>query len=232
MTVIDSSDTPQQGDAPQGHATEGGHHETPAQRHQKEHMATWMFIGGDAVFFALEIFFWFYLRSLNTTGMWIGAKCSKLNPCTDGLGNPITHPIPKAAIGYTLGVAALIIVSAAFIWFAEIQGRDGASRKALTPLLGLGVLFSLAAIGLQFYQFQVLPFTTIDGTYASVFTFFMGSNIAHFLLVATIGTGLMNRARIGKYDNHNWYQIHSGRLFAVWVAFSCAVLAVIASFFA
>ena len=211
---------------------EGGHHESPRERHKKEHMATWLFIGGDAVFFALEIFFWFYLRTLNVNGMWLGTTCSKLNPCTDGLGNPITAPIHEANGLYTLGVAGLIVLSAVFIWQAEIQARSGAHRKATTPLLGIAVLFCLAAIGLQIYQFQILPFTTIDGAYASVFQFFMGSNLAHFLIVLVIAIGLFNRSRIGKLEHSNWYQAHLGRLWTVWVAASATVLALIATFLA
>ena len=210
----------------------GGHHESPQERHKKEHMATWLFIGGDMVFFALEIFFWFYLRTLNTNGMWIGAQCSKANPCTDGLGNPITSPIVQEVKWHTLLVAGLIIVSAAFIWIAEVRARESAPKAVVTPLLGFGLVFCLAAIAVQFWQFQVLPFTTIDGAYASLFEFFMGSNIAHFLIVLVIAMGIFNRSRQGKYENGNWYQLHLARLFAVWVAVSCTILAIIASFFA
>jgi len=210
----------------------GGHHELPQDRHKKEHIALWLFIGGDAVFFMLEIFFWFYLRSLNTNGMWRGAACSKANACTDGLGNPITSPIPKAAAIHTLAIAVLILVSAAVIWFAEVQARQGASRKTTTPLVSLAVLFAVGAIIWQIVQFQVLPFTTIDGTYASTFEFYMGSNLAHFGLVMFIGTGLMFRSRAGKFENGNWYQLHLSRLWWVWVAVSSAILALVSVLFA
>jgi hypothetical protein len=93
-------------------------------------------------------------------------------------------------------------------------------------------VFCLVAIGLQIYQFQVLPFTTIDGAYASLFEFFMGSNLAHFLLVLVIAVGLFNRSRIGKLEHSNWYQAHLGRLWSVWVAASATVLALIATFLA
>jgi len=78
----------------------------------------------------------------------------------------------------------------------------------------------------------VLPFTTIDGAYASLFEFFMGSNLAHFLLVLVIAVGLFNRSRIGKLEHSNWYQAHLGRLWSVWVAASATVLALIATFLA
>ena len=31
-------------------AGESGHHESPQDRHKKEHIALWLFIGGDALF--------------------------------------------------------------------------------------------------------------------------------------------------------------------------------------
>ncbi len=78
---------------------DGSHHETAEQRDQKERLAIWLFIAGDALFLLLELFTWFYLRALNTSGMWRGAACSKANPCTDGLGNPITREVAKADPG-------------------------------------------------------------------------------------------------------------------------------------
>ena len=221
-----------------GHGGEaGGHHESPQDRHKKEHIALWLFIGGDAVFTVLEVFMWFYLRTLNPallngSGMWRGTGCSKANPCTDGLGNPITAQIPKAAAIHTIAVFLLVIISAAFVWFAEVQARQGATRKGTSPLLGLGLLFLVGAIVWQIVQFQVLPFTTIDGAYASTFEFYMGSNLAHFAILLTVGTGIFNRSRQGKYENGNWYQLHLSRLFWVWIAFSTTLLGLVAVLFA
>ncbi len=199
-----------------------------------EHIATWMFIGGDAVFFLLEIFMWFYLRTLNTNGMWRGVTCSKANPCAigGGSGYSLTSQVTKADPLWTFVVAGLIVVSAAFIWFAESQARKGATRQGTTGFLGLGLLFALASIGVQIYQFQVLPFQTTFGAYASTFEFYMGSNIAHFLLVALIAFGLLSRSRMGKYENGSWYQLHLSRLWTVWVAASATILALIAVLFA
>jgi heme/copper-type cytochrome/quinol oxidase subunit 3 len=218
--------------ADQGGHAGGGHHESPQDRHKKEHIALWMFIGGDAVFFMLEVFVWFYLRSLNTNGMWRGVLCSKANACTDGLGNAITSPIPKAAAFNTVGIFVLLLISAVVIWFTEVQARQGASRKTTTPLAGLAVLVLLGAIVWQIVQFQTLPFTTIDGTYASTFEFYMGSNLAHFLVLFVVAIGLFNRSRLGKYENGHWYQLHLGRLFWGWIAVSATLLGLVAVLFA
>ena len=88
----------------------------------------WLFIGGDLVFLLMELFFWFYLRALNTNGMWRGVDCSKANPCTDGLGNPITSEIAKANPAYTLTIAGLAVIAAVLVWRAEASARDQAKR--------------------------------------------------------------------------------------------------------
>ena len=236
MTVLETHD----------HAAEGGHHESPQDRHRKEHMAVWMFIAGDFLFLVLEIFCWFYLRTLNAGGGWRFAECTKAfseangttvasnraQICTDGLGNPITHAVEKAAAIHTIAIAVLIVVAALFVWFAEVQARKGATRKATTPILNLAALFCLGAIVWQIVQFQILPFTTVQGTYASVFEYYMGSNLAHFGLVSFILLGLVIRSSKGKFENGNWYQLHLSRLWTLWVALSSAVLAVVAVVFA
>ncbi len=204
-----------------------GHHETREQRHFKEHIAIWLFISGDAVFLLMELFYWFYLRALNTNGMWRGVACSKANPCTDGLGNPITHVIGKANPAYTVSIAVLTVIAATAIWAAEKSSQRQSKRSAISGGAALGLLIVLAAIVVQCIQFGALPFTTIDGAYASTFEFFMGSTLAHLLLLAFIVTGLWTRARRGRYDGGHWYQVRIIRIFATWLATSTCILAIV-----
>ena len=232
MSVVDEHSSHEH----HGHYAEGGnHHDTPQAKHRKEHMLLWMLIGGDMVFTALIIFAWFYLKALNVEGMWRGAACKPnfnagLNQsCTDGIGNAINHIVPTAAPLHTFAILA--IVGAGFMWFAEVQARQGASGKATTPLLGLGALAILGALVWQIYQFQVLPFTTVQGAYASSFEYIMGSNVGHLALVSIVAVGLFIRGSKGLHDNGRWYQIHLSRLFAVWVAFSVTLLAFMVTFF-
>lgn len=202
----------------------GGHHESRQQRHFKERLVLWLFIGGDALFLLLELFTWFYLRALNTNGMWRGAACSKANPCTDGLGNPITHEIAKAGPWYTLGIAALTVVGALLVWRVELSSQRQAPRSAIASGAALSLLAVLAAVVVQCVQFGQLPFTTIDGAYASSYIFFMGSTLAHLILLSFVLLGLWNRARIGKYDGGYWFQVRIVRIFAVWCAVVACVL--------
>jgi heme/copper-type cytochrome/quinol oxidase subunit 3 len=209
-----------------------GHHETREQRHFKERLAIWLFIGGDLVFLLMELFFWFYLRALNTNGLWRGAACTKANPCTDGLGNPITSEITKANPAYTLIIAGLTVIAALIIWQAEVASRRQVARRAISGAAALGLVFLLAAVVVQCIQFGKLPFTTIDGSYASSFIFFMGSTLGHLLLLSFLVFGLWNRARRGKYDGGHWYQVRLIRIFAVWIAISTCVLALVMVLFA
>ena len=224
-------DTHGHGPAVEGAENPGGQHETSFQRDQKERLALWLLIGGDALFLVLELFTWFYLRSLNTSGLWNGALCTKASPCTDGLGNPITAPITRADPKHSIIIAVLAVIAAALVWVAENAAKKGSGKRAVAGASGLAFLFMLAAIAWQIYQFQVLPFTTIDGAYASTYEFFMGSTLAHLILLAFVGLGLWLRAGKGRYEGQTWYRVRLIRFFAVWIALSTVILALVGSLF-
>ncbi len=219
------------GPAVEGAENPGGAHESAFARDQKERLALWLFIGGDALFLILELFTWFYLRALNTNGMWNGAQCSKANPCTDGLGNPIVAQITKANPAYSITVAVLAVLAAAFVWMTETSARKGAGRRAVSGSAGLAFVFLLAAVAAQIFQFQKLPFTTVDGAYASTYEFFMGSTLAHLILLLFVVFGLWIRAGRGRYEGATWYRVRLIRYFTVWIALSVVILAVVGSLF-
>jgi heme/copper-type cytochrome/quinol oxidase subunit 3 len=209
-----------------------GHHETPEQRDQKERLLLWLFIAGDGLFLLFELFYWFYLRALNTNGLWRGAQCTKANPCTDGLGNPIITEIHKANPWYSVGIAALAVVAALLIVLVERSAKNREGRGVISGVALLAFVALLAAVALQCFQFGKLPFTSIDGSYASTYLFFMGSTLGHLILLSFIGFGLWMRASRGKYDDGRWHQVRLIRLFAVWIAISIIILTLVSSLFA
>jgi hypothetical protein len=77
-----------------------------------------------------------------------------------------------------------------------------------------------------------LPFTTIDGAYASTFEFFMGSTLVHLIILGFIIFGMWNRARLGRYDGGHWYQVKLVRMFSTWCAVASCVLAIVMVSFA
>jgi heme/copper-type cytochrome/quinol oxidase subunit 3 len=219
------------GPAVEGAENPGGQHETAFKRDQKERLMLWLLIGGDLLFLVLEVFTWFYLRTLNTNGLWNGAHCTKANSCTDGLGNPVTAPITKADPKHAIIIAVLTILAAAFVWVAESAARKGSGKGAVSGAAGVAFLCCLAAVGWQIYQFQVLPFTTIDGAYASTYEFFMGSTLAHLILLSFVLMGLWMRAAKGRYQGQTWYRVRLIRFFAVWIAVSTTVLVIVGALF-
>jgi heme/copper-type cytochrome/quinol oxidase subunit 3 len=229
ITTTDHDDAPDDGRVVEAVA---GHHETREQRDFKERFALWLFIAGDALFLLMEMFFWFYLRALNTNGLWRGADCSKANPCTDGLGNPMVQEVQKANPAYSVVIAAVVVLAALLIVITERAALKAEKRGVVTATAGLAVVALLGAIAVQCYQFGTTPFTTIQGTYGSSYLFFMGSTLGHIILLAVIVIGLWNRARSGKYDNGQWHQIRVIRMFAVWIALSAVILAAVSSLFA
>lgn len=222
MTVLENEDAH---GADETH--EGEHHNSPIAKYRREHLALWLLIGGDAIFWLLELFSWFYLKALNTNGMWRGAACTTANPCTDGLGNPITAEIAKANPWFTVVVAILSVVAALLFVRAEAAGRDHGGRGSISaPALG-AMLVLLGGIAVLLAQFNDLPFSTIDGAYASCFEFFMGSTLVHFLILGFIALGVTNRARRGRYDGEEWRQLRLVRIFAGWIAVSTVVLSAV-----
>jgi len=219
------------GPAVAGAENPGGEHETAFKRDQKERLMMWLFISGDALFLILELFTWFYLRTLNTNGLWNGALCTKASPCTDGLGNPINGPVTRADPKYAIVIAAVTVLAAAFVWVAESAAKRSAGKRAVAGWTGLALVFVLAAVAFQIYQFQVIPFTTIDGAYASTYEFFMGSTLAHLILLTFIILGLWIRAGKGRYDGGTWHRLRLNRFFAVWIAISTVILVAVAALF-
>jgi heme/copper-type cytochrome/quinol oxidase subunit 3 len=206
----------------EGGGREEGHHESPEHRDHRERLGLWIFIAGDAFFLLLELFAWFYLRALNTSGMWRGVACTTASPCTDGLGNPITHEIAKASPGYTIVIVQTV----------ERAAAKGDSRSVMSGLTGVAIVVLLGAVAVGCYQFGKLPFQTIDGSYASAFEFFMGSSLVHIVLLTFIIFGMWNRIRVGRYDDGRWHRVRLIRMFTVWIAISVCVLAVVMSLFA
>jgi hypothetical protein len=118
------------------------------------------------------------------------------------------------------------------VWRVELAAQRQEPRRLISGLAGIAFFVVLAAIVVQCLQFGHLPFTTIDGSYASSFIFFMGSTLAHLGLLAFVLLGLWLRARAGKYDQGYWFQVGLIRFVTVWIAIATCVLAATVLLFA
>jgi heme/copper-type cytochrome/quinol oxidase subunit 3 len=109
---------------------------------------------GLAFFFIAFLFAFFYLRALNSNGVWRGW--------------PGTHK-PHPSLAFGVAILICIVASAAIL----VGANQVAPQLAPLALPGSAFLL-LAAIGLQAAQFSSLGFGPTDGGYASVFVGWTG----------------------------------------------------------
>jgi heme/copper-type cytochrome/quinol oxidase subunit 3 len=107
-----------------------------------------------AFFFMAFLFAFFYLRALNSNGIWRGW--------------PGHHPDPSLAFGVAI---MLCVVAAAAVALVGWYVRPAAWRAAAL----IALVLSLAAVALQAAQFASLGFGPTDGGYASVFVGWTGT---------------------------------------------------------
>ncbi len=192
--------------------TAGGHHpEDVNVVGRRWRVGVLLIILADASFVAAMLFTYFYLRGLNTRGNWIPAKTS-------------TSPI---WVGWVIALG-LVLSAVAYRW-AEIGIRKG-DRRRLQTGTAIALLLLVIDLVIQGIQFFTFPFRTYTGAYASSVITLAGANIFHLLLTLFIGVGLWNRARLGKYDATNHWQVRLGRIWWAWIAVAAVATALTTSF--
>ena len=105
-----------------------------------------------AFFFIAFLFAFFYLRALNTNGLWGGGK-------------PGHHVHPALTVGIIVLVCVLASVALTRVSLAGLRARRSYARRVAVSALGFG----LAAIAVQCWQYTDLGFGPGDGGYASVY---------------------------------------------------------------
>jgi heme/copper-type cytochrome/quinol oxidase subunit 3 len=103
-------------------------------------------------FFVAFLFAFFYLRALNSNGLWGGP--------TPG------HHVPVPT-GGGIAVLVCVLVSVALVWVARRELAGG--RTAWWTLTVAALLVGLASVAIQCWQYTDLGFGTEEGGYASVY---------------------------------------------------------------
>jgi heme/copper-type cytochrome/quinol oxidase subunit 3 len=133
-------------------------------------------VGGLCFLFGSFIFAYFYLRSLNSSGRWLG---------------PGYHP-PSTAYGTVVMIAVLL---SAGIHYAALQQIKAGHKQLWQIGAVIALLLGLAAIVLQILELLFLPFWPGSSGFSSVFTRFYPV-LAVVLLAAMIWLEtLLARAR-------------------------------------
>lgn len=110
-------------------------------------------MGGLSFLFGAFVFAYFYLRSVNSNGLWDPAGFHK----------------PNVALGTV--IMGLVVVSAG-VQYAGLQRIKAGAKGAWQAAAAVALLLGLAAVALQIIQLLFLPFWPGAAGYASVFTGF------------------------------------------------------------
>lgn len=121
-----------------------------------------------AFFFIAFLFAFFYLRALNTNGLW-------------GAGKPGHHVHPALTVGIIVLVCVLASVALVRVSLSGVRAAQSHARGAGIAALVLG----LVAVGVQCWQYTDLGFGPGDGGYASVYLGWTGffTVMSFFVLV-------------------------------------------------
>jgi heme/copper-type cytochrome/quinol oxidase subunit 3 len=130
-------------------------------------VGTRLWAGATTFVFFGPFFAYFYLRSLNTAGMWRPA-----------------HVDPPQGLGVAIMV---LVVAAAVVVVLSSRSAGTARDQAWKPLLAVAVVLGLAAVVLQGIEYARLGYGPTDGSYASVFACWTGLT-ALFVLGTTLWT--------------------------------------------
>ncbi|SRR5579875_382211 len=154
--------------------------EDDAYYHESALNAAWtgsrLAIGGLTFLFGCFVFTYFYLRSLNSSGLWQGPGFVR----------------PSLWMGTTIMLLAVVSACAHYYGLARIK----AGHKRVWQLFGLIALgLGLAAVAFQIYQLTDLPFLPGSSGYASTFTGFYAVFLTVQLAVLVWLETLLARSR-------------------------------------
>lgn len=195
---------------PPVHPAGSGHVEDPEVVGDRQKLGVILLIVGDVAFVLSLVFTYLYLRGLNTENAWIPAD--------------FTWHVAGAGFGWA--IAAVVWLSwAAYRWAESGAAQSGRLRFGLL----LATLLLVVDLVLQVWQMVSVGFRADDGAYASAWMALCGYHAFHLLLTIFIGTGIWNRARLGKLATDVWHVRLVGYWWT-WVAVSAVITAATTSF--
>jgi len=184
-----------------------GHYESPETIGRRDKMGVSFLILADFVFLLSLIFSYFYLRALNTTGLWIPADS---HTAISWQGWVVTSLAILSLIAYRSGIAGV---------------RKG-NQTALVAGMGLAFLLIVADLVAQIWQWSNFPFLTTTGGYASAMIVLAGANCFHLGITAFLGLGMFVRAKKGRYTKEDYWHVSVVGLWWTWIAIASVMVSV------
>lgn len=124
--------------------------EHPAVESRIVSVGSYLLSAGTTFFFIAFLFAFFYLRAVNSNGLWGGPKP----------GHHVSVPTVSGSV-----ILACMLVSVACVRL----GLDERLARFLWPFGAGALLLGLAAVAIQCWQYTDLAFGTEEGSYASVY---------------------------------------------------------------
>ena len=229
------------------HGSEHAHHEDPRTVYLRQRLGVLIFIAGDLVTFGALIFTYLYLRGTNTLGHWMSivavpnTAATKADPqgfLDNGGQMSLIHEHALSA-GLSWIIAAVVVLSALFIWWGERRLKAGA-KGAMTLAGILATLSVMVSIGLTVAQMHSVPQywraeadsqLYVYTAYGSVMLALGISALLHALVLLLLGSGVIRRSVSGRLSPEAPYHATLVRLFWVWVAISTVLTTVVVTVF-
>ena len=127
--------------------------EQPTLESRVASVGAYLLSAGTVFFFVAFLFAFFYLRALNSNGLWGGPT-------------PGHHVSVPTGSGIAILVCVLLSVVLVRVALADLRGSR---RGAWWPAAFAAFLLGLAAVAIQCWQYTDLAFGTEEGGYASVY---------------------------------------------------------------
>lgn len=180
--------------AAHGHAS-GGHVDDEA----KVRLGMKFYVLTDVIFVVFLFTSYIWLRAYNTEGNWF----------PKGTGLPDAN---------TTNVLTLLIAVSGVCFFVAYLGARANNQLLIRGGLVAALVLEIAALVGQINFMGHLPFTTVNGSFASTFIMLSGYHVYHLLIALFLGVGVTHRALRGRYSRDKMLGIVTVGYFWYWTA--------------
>jgi cytochrome c oxidase subunit 3 len=180
--------------AAHGHAS-AGHVDDEA----KVRLGMKFYVITDVIFVVFLFASYIWLRAYNTEGNWF----------------PKGTGLPDAT---TTNVLTLLIAASGVCFFVAYLGARANNQLLIRGGLVAALVLEIAALVGQINFMGHLPFTTVNGSFASTFIMLSGYHVYHMLIALFLGVGVTHRALRGRYSREKMLGIVTVGYFWYWTA--------------
>ncbi len=126
----------------------------------------------------------------------------------------------------TVYILTGLCVVSAIVFFIGFLGIRNGSKSTLMICMAVATVLAIAALSGQIRFMGHLPFTTGDGSFASIYILLSGYHIYHLLLGIFFGIGVTIRALRGRYSSDKTAGLSAIGYYWYWMALTPVIITV------